>query len=285
LLLLVAAFLLSAADVRANDKSFLWKAQSGSSTAYILGSIHAMKSDIYPLDRKIENAFQESAYLVFEIDLDLDLNNVLPLMMLSAMYQGDDALKKHLTPATYELAVSELKKTGLDIQLFEKCKPWFLAVSLETIELVKMGFDPEMGIDKHFFNKSGSKKVLAFETAEFQINLFNQFDDSDQESFLLATIRELNMLKGEMTRMVDAWKTGDAGSMESILSQNISGNPRINQIYDKLLFQRNRNMTSKIKDYLKTGDTYFIVVGAAHLVGKKGIIELLRESGYSVNQM
>jgi uncharacterized protein len=284
--LLLFLFLLLLSPAHAEDsKSFLWKVQSDTSTAYILGSIHAMKEDIYPLDRKIDNAFQESGSLVLEIDLNLDLNKVLAMMMQSAMYQNDDSLKKHLTPGTYELAAAAMKKSGLDIRMFEKCKPWFAAVMIETLELTKMGFNPELGIDKHFFNKAGNKKILALETPEYQIGLFSQFKDDEQEAFLLATIKGMDLLEKEMTVMVDAWKAGNAAKMDSMLSGNMAKYPGINQTYEKLVFQRNRNMAAKIEDYLKTRETYFIVVGAAHLVGERGIIELLRDRGYSVKQM
>lgn len=60
---------------------------------------------------------------------------------------------------------------------------------------------------------------------------------------------------------------------------------KMNSIYEKLIYERNRNMVSKIEEFLRTKETYFVVVGAGHLVGKKGIIEMLRGKGYPVEQL
>jgi uncharacterized protein len=285
LTVLVSAFLLTSAYAQDANKSFIWKVKSNNSIAYILGSVHAMKEDVYPLDSKIEAAFQESAALALEIDLSKDLSKTLGMMMAAVMYQNNDTLKNHMTSAGYDFAASELKKAGINSLIIDKCKPWFLAMTLEVLELAKMGYNTELGIDKHFSNKAGGKKVAALETVEFQINLFSQFTDEEQEAFLLFTIRNMELVKREMATMVRAWKTGDAAKIDSLLSENVSKYPALGRIYEKLLYQRNRNMTLKIEDYLKTGETYFIVIGAGHLVGKKGIIEMLRNKGYSVKQM
>jgi len=285
IVVLFSVFLLSYAHTADADKSFIWKVQSGSSTAYILGSIHAMKEDIYPLDSKIEGAFRESGALALEIDMNMDLSKTLGMMMSVVMYQNGDTLKNHMTSSGYDLAVAALGKAGMNIVMIDKFKPWFLAMTLEMMELAKMGYNPEFGIDKHFSNRAGSKKIAALETAEFQLQLFNQFTDKEQEAFLLSVISEVEILKREMAAIVSAWKTGDTATMGSVLSEGISKSPELAGIYEKVLYKRNRSMTLSIEDYLKSGDTYFIVVGAAHLVGKKGIIELLKRKGYSVEQM
>jgi hypothetical protein len=244
-----------------------------------------MKEDIYPLDRKIEDAFQKSDSLVLEIDLNLDLVSALATMMQAGMYQNDDSLRKHLSSETYGLAADALRKTGLDIQIVEKWKPWFVAMTLETLELTKLGFNPEFGIDKHFFNKAGSKKIVAFETAAYQIGLFNQFSDDEQEAFLVATIKGMDLLEKDMSLLVNAWKFGDDAKMDLMLSESMDKYPKLNKIHEKLVYQRNRNMAAQIGYYLEARGTYFVVVGAAHLVGKRGIIELLRARGFSVQQI
>ncbi|MEW6419537.1 MAG: TraB/GumN family protein [Nitrospirota bacterium] len=72
--------------------------------------------------------------------------------------------------------------------------------------------------------------------------------------------------------------------MESLITRSSTEDRRMSSIYEKLIYERNRNMVSKIEDFLKTKETYFIVAGAGHLVGNKGIIEMLRNKGYNVEQ-
>jgi uncharacterized protein len=285
LVLFLFELLLFSPQAGADDKAFIWKVKSGASTAYVLGSIHAAKEDLYPLNAKIERAFQESTAAAFEIDLNIDLTATISSLMSSAMYKPDDSLKNHMTSPGYELASAELRKAGLDTLIIDRCKPWILAMLLETLELAKIGYRPELGIDTYFYNKAGNKKVSALETAEYQISLFGQFSDREQEAFLLATLKELKQLKTEMASIVNLWKNGDADKMDAAFSGSVSKSPELAGVFEKILYKRNRNMARKIEDYLRSGETYFVVAGAAHLIGKNGIIEILRGMGYSVEQL
>lgn len=82
-----------------------------------------------------------------------------------------------------------------------------------------------------------------------------------------------------------AWRTGDVKAMESLVTQTLNEYPEIRPIYDMLFYRRNRDMTARIEQFLQSRDTVFVVVGAAHLVGKEGIIELLKKKGYKTEQM
>jgi uncharacterized protein YbaP (TraB family) len=72
--------------------------------------------------------------------------------------------------------------------------------------------------------------------------------------------------------------------MESIMTKYAKEDRGLSSAYEKLVYERNRNMAGKIEAYLKTKGTYFVITGAAHLVGEKGIIEILRGKGYRVVQ-
>ena len=73
--------------------------------------------------------------------------------------------------------------------------------------------------------------------------------------------------------------------MESIITRSVSEDKRLSPIYEKILYERNRSMASKIEDYLKTKETFFVIVGAGHLVGNQGIIEILKGKGFLVEQL
>ena len=88
----------------------------------------------------------------------------------------------------------------------------------------------------------------------------------------------------ESEYIVGAWKSGDAQEMESVLSRGMAKEPGMSSVWDKLLYERNKNMAIKMENFLTTTETWFVVVGAGHLVGDRGIVELLRARGYAVNQ-
>lgn len=269
-----------------HQKTFLWKVQSETSTVYILGSVHVLKKDFYPLPAEIEDAFRKADTLAVEANIDkVDIGKTVSIIQ-DSFYPGDDTIEKHISGDTYNLAKKRLKELGMPIELFLKNKPWFLAMTLTTLELSKLGFDPEYGIDKHFLDKAaGKKKILELESVQYQADLFNSFTDDEQEVFLIYTMKEMDQLKQEMDALTGAWKTGDAEAMDSIVSAQLRAEPRLSNIYEKILYERNRKLTSKIEDYLKSGEKCFVIVGAGHLTGKNGIIELLKTDGYSVEQM
>jgi len=267
------------------QKSFLWKVQSKSATVYVLGSLHALKKEVYPLPEKIEDAFSKSDVLAVEANI-----NELPLeditgMIEKAVYRGNEGVKDHLSKETYELAEARLNRFGMPIELFQKSKPWFLGLMITALEMQRLGFDPEYGIDNHFLRKAvGGKRIVELESIAYQMNLLGALSERDQESFLLYTLRDLDILSKEMDGLTKAWSTGDTGAMESIVLRGAEDDPRVTSIYEKLIYERNNIMVSKIEGFLKTGGRYFVVVGAGHLVGKKGIIELMKNKGYSVEQ-
>jgi uncharacterized protein YbaP (TraB family) len=269
-----------------SQKNFLWRIQSKTNTVYVLGSYHLSKKEIYPLNQKIESAFDQSDILVVEANVN-DIKKVdIQKLAESAFYPANDTLEKHLSAETYEWVRKETSGLGIPIELIDKQKPWFLSMTLVALESLKLGFDPNYGIDKYFLKKAeGKKKILELESLDYQIDLLSNFSDKDQELFLLYTLKDLSIMEKELDKLTQAWTTGDAKGMESILTRSVSEDKRLSFIFEKLIYERNRKMVSKIEDFLGTKGTYFVIVGAGHLVGNQGIIEILRGKGYLVEQL
>ncbi len=269
------------------QKSFLWQVRSKSATVYILGSVHVAKPGMYPLPRVIEESFAKSGALALEADPGKAGDpNILSRMLAAALYPDSGTLKEHLSQKTYEMASREMEQLGLSIDSFNKTRPWFLASTIEVLELQRLGYDPAYGIDVHFAGKAaGEKRIIELESFDYQIGLMNGFSDREQELFLLYTLRDMEQLKDEATELMAAWKNGNAKSMETLLTKSLSESPELKPIFDKLIYRRNREMAAKIGEFMQGKETVFVVVGAAHLVGKEGVVELLREKGYKVEQM
>lgn len=274
-------------EAPAEQRGFLWKIWSKDNTVHILGSIHLAKREIYPLSKKIEDAFDSSDVLVVEASIDqIDQFKMQELVMENAFYPEGQTLEGKLSKPTYELAKRKLNEYGIDIHLFNTRKPWFLAFLIEGAEYAKMGFDPKYGIDMYFLGKArGKKRILELEGAEYQIRLLSGFPDDLQELFLFYTLVDIDMLRPRANEMIHAWALGNTRAMESILSKGLGEHPELSPVYQKLIYGRNRNMASKIEAYLGTNDSYFVVVGAAHLLGKGSVIELLKERGFKVEQL
>ena len=268
------------------QKNFLWKVQSRSSTVYLMGSIHFLREDAYPLNDRIEGAYEASDKLVVEANIN-DLGK-LDLKMLTdrAFYKNDDHIENHVSPATYRLIKKESERFGIPVELIRMQKPWFLALSLQAMQLMRLGYEPQHGVDYHFLARAqGKKKILELETLDEQLNLLSGFSGKEQEQFLLYTLKTLSSMDGQVESLVQAWTSGDAQAMESIVAGDVIQDASMAEVFRKLFEERNVKMTSAIEGYLNSNGSYFVIVGAAHLVGKKGIIELIKSKGYVVEQL
>ena len=147
-----------------------------------------------------------------------------------------------------------------------------------------MGFMPDLGIDMYFLNKAEGKNILELETSDSQIELMNSLYYSlDTNTIDIELFKQSIEM---MDSLMYAWQNGDTKYLEEIISSQDSifsfGG---NDIDYKLNDERNFKMVEKIEDYLKSNDKYFIIVGAAHLVGENGIINLLiRKNKYFIKQ-
>jgi uncharacterized protein YbaP (TraB family) len=268
------------------QKSFLWRVRSATNTVYVLGSLHLAKKEIYPLHQKIENAFERSEILVVEANVNDIKKMDVQKLMESAFYPPQDTLEKHVSIENYEWVKKEINKFGISAELINKQRPWFLSMTLVALESLKLGLDPNLGIDKYFLSKAeGKKKILELESLDYQIELLSNLSDKDQELFLLYTLKDLNIMEQELNQLTQTWISGDTQAMESILTRSVSEDKRLSPIFEKLIYERNRKMVSKIEDFLRTKETHFVIVGAGHLVGNQGIIGLLKGKGYLVEQL
>jgi uncharacterized protein len=269
-----------------SGKNFLWKIRSEANTVYLLGSVHVMKKHVYPLNKKIEESFDLSDIVVVEADIG-DMGQIdIQKVVSTAFYPENDTLENHISKDTYELVKKECADAGMPLLIVNKQKPWFLALTITSLKLMQMGYDPSDGIDAYFLRKaSGKKGVQELESVDFQMKLLSGFSDKEQEALLVFTLRDLKLLDKELDKLIRAWENGDTKTMESITIENAAKDKDMHSIYEKIIFDRNRNMVSKIEDFLKTKKTYFVIVGAGHLIGNQGIITLLRQKGYPVEQL
>jgi uncharacterized protein len=272
---------------KSKGTSFLWEIQSEKGNSYLLGSVHLLKKEHYPLKKIIEDSFDQSDVLVLEIDLSGDKAIKAGLYMLEkGKYPEGETLKDNISEETYQLLEDKAKTMGMNLEWLNKWKPWMAALHILEGKLMNLGYSPMHGIDMYFLNKSqGKKEIQGLETVELQVGLFENFSKEESEKFLLSTIMEADQLEKEMDKMITAWSTGDVEIMEKANAETIREYPELEAFYKKLNDDRNVRMVEKIISLLKTDKKYFIVVGAMHMIGKNGIVQLLKNKGYNVNQL
>lgn len=268
-------------------KSFIWEIRTKAGNSYLLGSVHALKKENYPLKPAIEEAFTNTAILVVEANLAQDkIMEVAALAFKKGVYAGDETLKDNLSEKTYNLAKQRLEEKGMDIELFKKTKPWMLAITITAMEIMKLGFDPNYGIDKYFLDRaSGKKEILELEGAAFQVNLLDSLSAEESDKFLFSTLQETVDYQEELDMMVAAWEKGDSVLMADLVDKSTRDFPELKDLNKRLFDDRNHKMLEKILSLFKEEKTYLVVVGAGHLVGKTGLVHLLKDKGFTLKQL
>ncbi len=273
-------------SVRAEQKGLFWQVSSNKSIVYILGSVHLFKKEIYPLDQKIEQAFNSSEVIAFEVNLnEMDSMDMLALFQQKGLYPEGDSLKSHISETTLNLLIPRLQSHGVPAELAMRFRPWLLAMTLQSMELQRLGFMPEYGIDRYFFEKAEGKEITGLESAQYQIEIFDSLSEKVQELFLLYTIRDMDQLSSITDQLLKAWESGDASIVEELTFRPLKGDPGFLPLYERLFYERNSAMALRIENFLKTEKRHFVIIGAGHLVGDRGIIEILKKKGYKVRQL
>jgi uncharacterized protein YbaP (TraB family) len=174
--------------------------------------------------------------------------------------------------------------SGIDIRALGPLKPWLVALTMTSLQLQKLGFDPNAGVDRYLAARAmkSGKTMAALETVAFQIGLMDQLSQRDQESMLRQSLAEMDRLENSLDRIIRSWITGDVASLEALLLSAMREYPAVHQ---KIIVDRNRRWLPQIETIIEHGDPTLVVVGAAHLIGKDGVIELLKSRGYRVEQM
>ena len=280
----VSAALVQQSLAQDTRKSCLWSLQTNSSMVYFLGSLHLLKRDAYPLESVIEKVYATSQKIIFETDIAAMKDPVVQAKMLElGLYPEGQNLYQNLDGGTRRLLENKLSGLGLPLEHLARFKPWVVALTLASLELQRLGFDPNYGIDIHFFHRAvkDGKEIGYLEPAEYQLNLLAKMNKQDQSSFLNQTLRDLELVLQLVGEMVSYWKTGDAESLHALLFKSFKDYPNI---HARLLIQRNKKWISKIENLMGEKKNVLVVVGVGHLVGPDGLLDLLRKRGYKLIQ-
>jgi len=265
-------------------KSFIWSFESGNNTIYLLGSIHVLNKESYPLPEEVEKMYDCCRKIMFETDLDsMNDISVQGKMLRRGMYPTGQSLSGNISAETYEMLRKKLEASGLSILPFDQFRPWMVALTLAGSEMLRLGFDPELGVDRRFFSraKQDSKALIFLETNEFQINLFAGLGRTRQEALLKQILVEIKIIESMFADMVNAWKNGNAEKLDSIMNESFREFP---DLHERLITRRNRRWVANILNHARQKGDLLVVVGAAHLVGEKSVVDLLRQKGYEVKQ-
>jgi uncharacterized protein len=279
-LLFGCALIAGCAANTARAASCVWKVTSpGGSTAFLAGSVHALRSSDYPLPAPFQRAFDSSSRLVFETE-PKSMEAASKGLSKAGKYEKGDTLKKHVDPRTYAYLQRYFTLVGVPEPKFNTYRPWLIAAMLEAAP--KQNF--MLGVERFFQNKAAAahKPIESLESIQEHMAPFLDLNERESEALLLIHFINLGRTDLSSHDLLGAWRRGDADSLAGVMRDAYREFPAF---ADRLLGQRNRRWIPKIEGYLKSGRVYFVIAGAAHMGGNDGVVALLRSRGYVVEQL
>lgn len=282
--------------VGAGSKGLIWEVKHGGNTIYLLGSIHAGDTSLYPMHKNMKDAFEASDVLIVEANV-LDPQGTEELMKIG-MYADGTKLQDHVPEETYAQYTEFLGQMGLPTDVFDGFKPWFAGLQLAVMagtdsdSLQEAAESAALGIDMYFLTNSmlTGKPVAELEGMIYQANLFDGLSQEMQEHFFKQSLdialnpdSEAALESGKLFHSwLEQWYAGDVDGFASSYVAQMEGEQ--SEIDEMLLGKRDENMANKLAELLEKEDeaTYFVVVGALHLVTEGMVVDQLKDKGYAV---
>jgi uncharacterized protein YbaP (TraB family) len=271
--------------VKSSGKSTLWRIKGEKNEVYLLGSIHLLKKEHYPLKPAVMEALEKSQVVVFEVDPALlQSTEAQKLILSSAALPAGQTLQGSVSKESFEKLKLEFGNLGLHVGAVNGFKPWFAAITLVALKMQRMGYDPEQGVEMYLHRKAKEqgKEIASLETLEFQVGLFNKLDEKHSDAVLMQTLDDLAVMEEEINKIVECWKSGNEEGLAKLLLKSFSEYPEVQKM---IVDDRNVNWVTSIEKYLTSEKNYMIVGGAFHFPGKNGVLSLLKAHNHRLEQL
>ncbi len=262
---------------------------------WLFGSIHIGREDYYPLPDYVMNAFNSSDVLAVEADIvafeqDTDAQEA---ALMQFIYMDGSTITDHISAELYQELVNILTENNSYIPWLDLYKPYMWYNFISSFIMEKVEANSELGIDRYFINLANEKNVEIeeIESVDSQYAMFANFSDELMEIMLAAEIDSYNNIseaKEQYEVLLDLWASGDEAALREYLSEGDSefdsaeDEALYNEYNNAMIVNRNKLMTDYADDALNSGEEVFICVGAAHVVGDGGMVDMLRNRGYTV---
>jgi uncharacterized protein len=259
----------------------VWKVTRPDGKAvYFGGSVHALPKGDYPLPAAYQRAFDASSRIAFEVDAKA-LQASSKSLVQNGKYRRGDSLKNHVDARTYAYMRRLFGLMNVPEENFSQYRPWFIVLMLQSASSSRSL--PKAGVDEYFMKRAAKRSmpVVSLESIQEHARVFSGLTDRESEILLLSTFIPSGTRRGD-DDVMKAWHRGDAETLARIMEREAQEFPAFNE---RLLGARNRAWIPRIDDFLQSGHTYFVVVGAGHFGGSRGLLALLRAKGYQIEQL
>lgn len=263
------------------EKGLLWKLERpGVAASYLFGTIHSDDATVAQLAAPVQRAFDHAEAVVLEVALD---SATIESLSLAMQISDGESLESVLGEALYRRAAAAMHRQGIPEPVVARMKPWAVAVTLMT---------PPSGsgvvLDQRLYRAAiaAGKQVTGLESVAEQMALFDDLSQQDQIALLEDTLEFLPEIGRELAELLQAWRERDLRRLQEISDKYLQqGDPRLAAMFKRrVILERNYRMADRLQPYLRQGQC-FVAVGALHLPGEEGLLNLLQQRGYTITRL
>jgi uncharacterized protein YbaP (TraB family) len=265
----------------------LWRIEDAKRPVYLLGSIHVLRRQNYPLERPIEDAFDVAKVVAFEIDLGAPSPAQPPPDVVTRPVAARPAqpggLRTQVSPTTYRSVVRYLENAGYPGTVFDRIPAPIAATALVQMEVRTLGFEPEWGVDNYFYRraKKYGKTIVGLETAADQVEALGGLSETANDALVQTALDDVAGMRPMLRDLVRAWKGGEVDRLGGLVNGSFSDRP---EVYQRVIVERNARWIPKIEALMAGDVPALVIVGTGHLVGTDSVIAMLQAKGYVVTQ-
>lgn len=269
----------AAAQAAPYSQGLLWKIErAGQAPSYVFGTIHSEDARVLNLPEPVQRVFNGSKTYVMEALLD---ENALLTMSSAMLFNDGRSLKDVLSASTYSKTVSAMRDFGMPEAGLQLLQPWAVAMTLSTPK-PKTGIVLDLSLMQQAMAQG--KQTAGLETIEEQVGIFAGLPMHEQILLLEDTLKQLPNIQQTFATLHELYLARDLAGLERLnAAQQTLGNQQLEQkLMLQLVEKRNQRMVMRMEPYFKSGQA-FIAIGALHLPGEDGVLNLLAQKGYRVS--
>jgi len=286
ILKLIITLFISSYAAFSQAQSSVWKVEAeGGNHLYIGGTVHVLSANDFPLPAEFDEAFNDSEVLVLETDMSrMNTPEFQSQALMAMMYMDGRTLQSVLSPGVFAKLEAYLAEKGLSVMPMNMMKAGGMTLTLTMMELQSMGISMQ-GVDAYYDRLARDKGMAIdkLETPEEQLAFLSGLGEGNEDEIITYTLEDMAELPAMIEQLTAAWRVGDLGKLDELMLGEME--VEFPDVFQTVFLERNLRWMPQIEQMLETEPVESVFVGAGHLAGEDGLINLLADRGYKVEQL
>ncbi len=262
----------------------IWRISDADSEIFLFGTVHILRDDVEWQSDDVMAAFEASDTIYFEAPVNdpEQAAGMVSLIQRFGLNAPGSPLSSQLSDEGNALLARIAPQVGLSAPLMEPYRPWLASITMTVQYISAQGYDPTSGVEAILWPMASEagKELAYFETIEEQLGFFGNLPQEIEVQMLEQSLEQFEETTGMLDGLVTAWANGDQETIDQLMNGDFrEGSP---EVYDVIIVQRNERWVDDIVALLDGSGTVFVAVGAGHLPGEAGVVNLRRERGIEV---